>query len=110
MTEEEKIELQRALATFVEERVALAIKPLRERVIEMEKRGLNYCGVYQKAAVYRRGDVVTESGSMHVAIADVIDPSEAPNGSNKWQLCVKRGADGRDGTRSPTAMPARRSG
>jgi hypothetical protein len=98
---EEREELTRAIAVFVAERIEQATKPLRERIIELEKRGVNYCGVYQRAALYRRGDIVTVDGSMYVAIADV-EPNQAPGNGNNWQLCVKKGADGRDANRAPT--------
>ena len=80
---------------------------LRERIIELEKRGVSYCGIYQRAAVYRRGDICTVDGSMYVAINNV-EPGEEPGKGGNWVLAVKRGSDGRDGTRSPTAIPARR--
>ena len=100
MTAEEQQELTRALAVFIAERVEQATKPLRERIIELEKRGVDYKGTYQRATVYRRGDIVTVDGSMFVAITD-IEPNEEPGKGGKWVLAVKRGQDGVQ-LRSPT--------
>ena len=98
MTPEDQQELIRALAVFVKERVEQACAPLRERIIELEKRGLSYCGVYQRAAVYRRGDVCTHDGSMFVAVADVA-PNQVPGQGGVWVLSVKGTAQ----PRQPTA-------
>jgi hypothetical protein len=100
MTQEEQDELCRALSVFIAERIEAATKPLRERIIELEKRGVDYKGVYQRAALYRRGDIVTHDGSMFVAITD-IEPNELPGNGGAWCLAVKRGQDGVQ-LRSPT--------
>ena len=60
-------------------------KCLRERIIELEKRGVSYCGIYQRAAVYRRGDICTVDGSMYVAINNV-EPGEEPGKGGNWVL------------------------
>jgi hypothetical protein len=100
MTPEEQQEICRALAFFIAERIEQATKPLRERIIELEKRGVDYKGTYQRATVYRRGDITTHDGSMYVAITD-IEPNEEPGKGGKWVLAVKRGQDGVQ-LRSPT--------
>jgi hypothetical protein len=107
MTEEDRTEFLRAIAVFVKERVDQACAPLRERIIELEKRGVDYKGVYQRAALYRRGDIVTYDGSMFVAVTD-IEPNELPGNGGAWCLAVKRGQDGAQ-LRSPT-KPASRVG
>jgi hypothetical protein len=105
MTEEDQQNLMRALAIFIAERIEQATKPLRERIIELEKRGVDYKGVYQRAALYRRGDIVTHDGSMFVAITD-IEPNEAPGNGGAWCLAVKRGQDAAQ-LRSPTRSATR---
>jgi len=100
MTQEEQEELCRALATFIAERVEKACAPLRQRIAELEKRGVDYKGTYQRAALYRRGDITSWDGSMYVAIAD-IEPNETPGNGGKWVLAVKRGQDAAQ-LRSPT--------
>jgi hypothetical protein len=74
--------------------------PLRERIVELEKRGVNYCGTYQRAAEYKRGDICTHDGSMFVAVGDVA-PNQAPGQGGVWVLAVKAGKDGVQ-LRSPT--------
>lgn len=105
MNEEDRIELMRALAVFVTERVEQATKPLCERIMELEKRGVDYKGTYQRATVYRRGDITTFDGSMYVAISD-IEPNKSPGNGGKWVLAVKRGQDGAQ-LRSPTRSATR---
>ena len=92
MTEEDQKNLLKAVSLYLREEIEKAFRPLRERIVELEKRGVNYCGVYQRATVYRRGDIVTADGSMFVAITDV-QPGEEPGKGGNWQLAVKRGAD-----------------
>ena len=105
-------ELCRALSVFIVEKIEQATKPLRERISELEKciaeletRGLNYCGVYQRAAMYRRGDVCSHNGSMFVAV-DAVAPNQPPGNGGVWVLSVK-GAD--EHLRQPT-RPASRIG
>ena len=69
------------------------IAKLKAQVAALEEGGLRYRGVWQKANAYRRGDVVTFDGSMHVAVKDT-QPAQQPLGSDVWQLCVKAGRDG----------------
>jgi hypothetical protein len=106
MTEEEKTGLLKALSLYVREEILKAFEPLRERIDALEATGIRYQGVYQKAQEYRRGDVCTHDGSMWVATCDI--PShQIPGNSSRWQLSVKRGADGRDANRSPTRSVSR---
>jgi hypothetical protein len=62
----------------------------------LESGGIRYCGVYQRAASYRRGDITTYDGSMWCAVDDVA-PSNQPGKSAAWQLCCRAGRDGKDG-------------
>jgi len=64
---------------------------------------LKYCGVYQDGKAYTAGDVVTWAGSTWTAAeATTTKPGD---GSKSWQLCVKRGRDGKDGVDAPGALP-----
>jgi hypothetical protein len=54
-----------------------------------------YRGVYTEGKSYERGDSVTWAGSMWVAHEDT--SAKPGEGSKSWQLCVKKGRDGRDG-------------
>jgi hypothetical protein len=103
----EKLFLQ-TVGRFVAERIAERLMPLsaqidelksevrelKSQVRELEEGGIKYCGVYQKAANYKRGDCVSYDGSMWCAITDV-NAMEVPGPSNCWQLAVKHGRDGR---------------
>lgn len=59
---------------------------------------LVYRGVYSNKRAYLRGDVVTCAGSLWHAQVDAPahKPGVArPDGEKHWQLCVKKGTDGR---------------
>lgn len=65
------------------------------RKIETEFRiigSMQYCEIHQTGRQYEMGDVVTQDGSMWVAIRDT---AAAPGKSPDWRLAVKRGQDGR---------------
>lgn len=53
---------------------------------------MQYCEVHQVGRQYEMGDVVTNDGSMWVAIRDT---AGAPGKSADWRLAVKRGQDGK---------------
>jgi len=64
---------------------------------------LRYVGVYQDGKAYTAGDVVTWAGSTWTAAeATTTKPGD---GSKSWQLCVKRGRDGKDGVDAPGVLP-----
>jgi hypothetical protein len=75
-----------------------AITALETRVVELEARPtLDYKGIWNASAVYRRGDCVTRSGSIWCCERDHncgIVPGEAGDG---WRLACKKGADGKNG-------------
>ena len=71
------------------------IKGLTERLRNIETKGVDYRGVYQRAQTYQRGTLVTKDGSIHVALRD-IQEGEQPGVSDAWQLAVKAGRDGKD--------------
>lgn len=67
---------------------------LEERIKALESRPvMEYRGVWKADEDYRPGDLVTDHGSMFYCSAPTRD---RPASTDAWQLCVKRGADGRD--------------
>lgn len=94
--------LARAIAPVIRRYVADSMSEttakLEARIVELEGQGVRYCGVFQSAMAYKRGDLVTFDGSMWVALRNVV--VEKPGASESWQLCVKRGRDGKDAGRT----------
>ena len=75
------------------------IAPLLRRIEELEKRGIEYRGVYQRAQCYRVGSMITHDGNLWCCIEDA-QVNESPGAfPSKWQLAVKAG---RDAPRSAT--------
>ncbi|WP_406828696.1 hypothetical protein [Microbulbifer sp. ARAS458-1] len=64
------------------------IEDLESKLESIESKGLDYCGTYQRALRYERGDVVTHKGSMWVHVYDSSCNYE-PGSSPYWQLAVK---------------------
>ncbi len=63
-----------------------------------------YLGVWNETKNYEVGDQVTFGGSQWIAKEDNhgIRPNEhAPDGKRVWQLCVKRGGEGKQGPQGP---------
>lgn len=55
-----------------------------------------YRGVFCEDFTYEKGDCVTCSGSMWVCKAETTQVKPGSEGSQDWQLSVKRGRDGKD--------------
>lgn len=72
------------------------IAELEDRINEIEATGIKYVGTYQRASSYKRGSVVSHSGSSWVAIKDVGEGVAPIEGHDMWQLMVKKGRDGKD--------------
>jgi hypothetical protein len=74
------------------------IKPLLRRIEELEARPeLSYCGVWSAGKTYAENSLVTHAGSLWIAKKTT---AAYPGGNaepGSWQLCCKRGADGKDG-------------
>ena len=88
-------ELLPTISRFVRTEIRKTVEPLQDeiaalktRVAELEENGIRYCGIYQRALPYRRGDQVTHDGARHTALRD-IQPCEAPLKSDGWQLSDK---------------------
>jgi hypothetical protein len=70
---------------------AAKLGALTDRVEALEKGGIKYLGNYQRASFYAKGDAITHSGSLWVALKAV--PEGSPPGSDPacWQLAAKGG-------------------
>ena len=60
-----------------------------KRIALLEQRGVKYVGTWQKAASYSRGDVVTDRGSMWVALTGPAQGSRPGDAPDDWQLSAK---------------------
>lgn len=86
-----------AIKKWLGSRVAEAeqtIAKLAERIVELEAAPIRYRGVWQRSEEYKRGAVVTESGSCWHAAKDA-PIGERPGTGDSWQLMVKAGKDAR---------------
>jgi hypothetical protein len=80
----------RKMAAVVRDHVAGAIAPLSKRIEELEAGAMRYQGTHQRALSYRRGDCVTQGGSLWIAIMPAKE-GEVPGKSDCWQLATKSG-------------------
>ena len=87
--------LAREIADLIRQHVATVVKPLRDKIAELQAAGIRYVGADQRAQTYKRGDICTQDGSMFCAVSDV-GPNEQPGRSQVWQLCRRAGRDGKD--------------
>ena len=67
--------------------LAAEIKTLKLNMREVQEGGIRYLGIYQRALIYNKGDIVTYGGSMWACLSD--NTSEKPGNCSSWQLCVK---------------------
>lgn len=81
-------EMLRNIGKFVRDEIQKAIEPLKARIAELEARGVEYRGVWQRSCEYRRGSLTTHDGNLWACIADA-EPNEWPGQSSKWQLAAK---------------------
>ena len=101
MTETEIDMLAKTIKLFVDKEVAAAsgalqskIDALETKIGDLQKRKVpEYKGVWVDDTHYLAASMVTSAGSLWIAKRDTVD---APGSSVDWQLCVKRGKDGRD--------------
>lgn len=77
------------LASAIREHVERKIKPLQDRIAQLESRGVRYVGTWQRAATYDRGEVVTHDGSMWVAVDNVANGVKPGSNPEAWQLSAK---------------------
>lgn len=63
------------------------IEKLESELAVLAERGLKYCGTWQRAMDYRRGDCVTHKGCLWTAVKST---DKAPDESaSDWQLSAK---------------------
>jgi hypothetical protein len=91
----------KAVPQFLLEALAIheeqCVQPLLDRIKKLEARPeLNYCGVWATGRTYQKNSLCTRDGSLWIAKRTT---AAFPGGGaepDSWQLCVKRGADGKD--------------
>lgn len=66
------------------------LRALSARVEALEEGGIRYMGTYQRAAAYAKGETVTHSGSLWVAL-QAVPVGTAPGSDPVWQLAAKGG-------------------
>jgi hypothetical protein len=101
MTPEDQKSLLASIGSYVRSEIAKAIEPLLKRIAELESRGVEYKGTFQRGNTYKRGDLCTYDGSLWCAVSDTkaLDmPGECP----AWVLAVKSSANGRVPTKGRT--------
>lgn len=60
---------------------------LQEELKQEREKSTRYCGVFQRALTYRKGDLVTYNGSLWACIAQ--ETVATPGVTEGWQLAVK---------------------
>ncbi|MBX5221426.1 transposase [Rhizobium sp. NLR8a] len=65
------------------------LKALAARVEQLEAGGVRYAGVWQRAIRYGKGSVVTNGGSMWVALRDTAEGEQPGKALDAWQLSAK---------------------
>ena len=84
MSAADEKQFMRDIGQFIIDQIA----PLKARIAELELTGIKFCGSYQRAQVYQRGDVVLHDSAHWVALTK-IPPCDQPGKSEHWQLSVK---------------------
>ena len=69
--------------------VLTRVSELEARITALESHGVKYAGVYQKAASYRRGTVVTSDGALWIALRDAAGGEQPGKAPDAWQLAAK---------------------
>jgi hypothetical protein len=92
--EDQKLMLKQ-IGKFVRDEIKKAVEPLRARIAELETRGVEYKGTFQRACSYSRGDLVTHSGRLWCAVAET-KPLQIPGECAAWVLAVKSSGNGKD--------------
>lgn len=69
------------------------VRELKSEMRELEKGGVRFCGVWQRAMDYKRGSMVTHDGATWTVVADEAKAMERPGTSQAWQLCEKSRRD-----------------
>lgn len=97
LTQLDQYNLLTAIAEGCRQIVKDALAPLEKRIAELEAKGIQYCGVHQRASEYSRGSVVSYAGTHWIAVTDV-PPNAIPGESGLWQLADKSQRESRPAT------------
>jgi hypothetical protein len=96
LTAQDQATLLSAIGIFVKQSIAAAVEPhdkriaeLEARIVQLEAKGIEFWGVYQRGASYRRHSIVVQSNTMWIAVSDV-EPNQIPGMHEAWVLCDKR--------------------
>jgi hypothetical protein len=97
------------LGKFIAEKIEAATVPLRHEIAQLKVAQADlaqwkFCGTWT-TGFYRKNNFVVADGSLWIALADThMRPGEDPR---CWQLCTKRGRDGKDATAARAATTHR---
>ena len=83
---------QRELGPLLEKigrAVAAELKPLRQRIAELEQGQVHMAGTYKAGQRYRQNGLVSFQGGLWLCLADT--DTRPGSGSPAWRLAVKRG-------------------
>jgi hypothetical protein len=85
------------LAKEIKSYVARKLAPLEKRIAELESRPeLKYCGIWVAGKTYAENSLVTHAGSLWIAKQKTASFPGGQAEPGAWQLCTKRGRDGKD--------------
>ena len=86
---------RRVLLPTIGRFVGSQVKPLQRRIEELESKIANFefCGTWRSGVTFRKGNLVVHQGSLFICRCDSVAP---PGTDETWQLCTKRGRDGKD--------------
>ncbi|MBB2674522.1 UNVERIFIED_ORG: hypothetical protein GGE44_004100 [Rhizobium esperanzae] len=80
-----------ALVAATTASTAAKLKALSARVEALEEGGIKYLGNYQRACCYAKGDAITHSGSLWIALKSIQEGSTPGSDPSCWQLAAKGG-------------------
>ncbi len=86
----EMVKGTQALIAKRAEPIEARLAAFEARLSGVETKAARYCGVWQRALGYARGDLATHEGSLWSCISD--STTEEPGTSKAWQLGAKGGA------------------
>jgi hypothetical protein len=91
------------VADQIDKRATKRIEELEKKISSLETKMANwkYCGVWS-AGKFVEGNFVSHNGSLFVCLWDT---EAKPGTDSSWQLCCKRGKDGRDGADNIRRLP-----
>lgn len=75
----------------VKEYIDRSFADFEKRIKAIEDGGIRYCGVFQRAATYEKGSVITDGGCAWIALHKV--EGVRPGEGSAWQLMVQKGRD-----------------